>query len=292
MIRMTEEFRSCGYVGCFVTLTYNEDSVPRIYDKDTGCCYLSVCKKHPQSAIKRFRTSYKRLNGKDAPFKYFLTSEYGPRTCRPHYHAIFFGMTKRDLLPLLNDWRERYGYIVAKDVNRTHSAVAKYVAKYCSKGVFECPYVEQGFAMPTFRLMSKGLGSSYVKRQDVRKAFIYWPKEDKWQDREKGIYSDKYLDFVGFRLRVLVDNFSYGMPRYYKTKLYGTQNDLSRQVSDYVFRENMRLLDEKCAKVQADRHCSYSEALHIVGLQEDSDREQRERDTKEKFERFYNKSKL
>lgn len=292
MLRINEEIKAVGYKAVFVTLTYNNDSVPRVWDKVTGCCYFSVCKRHVQNVIKRFRTNFKRKFGNDAPLRYFLTSEYGPRTCRPHYHAIFFGLDKSDLLPLLNDWSERYGYTKADNISGKPTAVAKYVSKYCSKGVFECPYVAQGFVAPTFRLMSKGIGKTYVERNDVRRHFLYWPLVDKYKDRSKCLYSDSYLDFVGFRLVMSLDGFNYALPRYYKVKLYGAQTSLLRQVEDYVFRTNMQILDDQCAKLQSERGCTYREALDIVNRSSRDEMRQREITAKSQLERFYNKSEL
>jgi len=61
----------------FVTLTYNEQSLPR----DSG-----LCKPDFQKFMKRFRRAI-------APRKirYFHCGEYGDENNRPHYHAIIFG---------------------------------------------------------------------------------------------------------------------------------------------------------------------------------------------------------
>lgn len=293
-VRFAEEFRSVGYVGVFVTLTYRNESVPTVYDKETGAAYYSVCKKHVQNAIKRFRTSYFRANGKSAVFRYFVTSEYGPRTCRPHYHAIFFGLRKADVLPFLEDWFDRYGFYKADDVKGDPNAVGRYVAKYCSKGVFECPYVAAGFVAPTFHLMSKGLGRSFVERPDVIRYYCCWTpsRKYKYKDGAKVVYSDEFLNFVGFELRCHVSGILYSMPRYYRAKLYGSQTDLSRQVADYVFRRNCDILDNECRKVQAERHCSYGEALYHINCEKDREMAFREKTAKCSFERFLDRSKL
>lgn len=293
MLRINEEIKAAGYKAVFVTLTYNENSVPIVVDKETGICYRSVCKRHVQNLIKRFRSRFKRKFGKDAPLRYFLTSEYGPRTCRPHYHAIFFGLDRHDLLPLIDDWRERYGFVTADNVTGKPSAVAKYVAKYCSKGVFECPYIAQGFVAPTFHLMSKGIGKSFVESSAVTCFYRDWPLSDKYVNPDKrDKYTERYLDFIGFRLRMSLDGFDYAMPRYYKVKLYGAQTTLLREVEDYVFHRNCEILDEQCSKLQSERGCTYGEALDIINRKNDSDRRQREKKAIESFERFYNKSQL
>lgn len=57
----------------FVTLTYNEASVPP-----------ALVKADLQKFFKRLRHQY-------GPFRYFACGEYGEQTRRPHYHALIFG---------------------------------------------------------------------------------------------------------------------------------------------------------------------------------------------------------
>lgn len=296
-LRMNEELKAFGYVATFVTFTYNNESVPKVVDKETGAIYLSVNKKHIQNALKRFRIGYKRANGDNAHFSYFLTSEYGPRTLRPHYHAIFFGLHKETLMPLLDDWRSRYGFVKVDNVriDGRQSAVAKYVGKYCSKGVFENPLVEQGLVMPTFHLMSKGLGKSYLEDKAVQRYF-HWPKERKYKvyDLVNPVYSDEFIEFVATGLRMYMDDniFGYALPRYYKSKLYGTQNNLSLQIADYLLARNDELYRQQLESIQADRHCDARKASYYLAVRQSKELLQREADAKKSLERFYNKSRL
>lgn len=296
-LRINEEIKHFGYKAVFVTLTYNNDTVPKVVDKESGSIYLSVNKKHVQNLIKRFRTNYKRANGVDAEFTYFLTSEYGPRTLRPHYHALFFGVHKSDIMPLLHDWQERYGFVKCDDVrvDGRQSAVAKYVGKYCSKGVFENPLVADGVVMPTFHLMSKGLGKSFVE-DPVNIRYFHWPKERKYKiyDLLNPVYSDAYVEFVATGLRMYMDDsiFGYALPRYYKCKIYGTQNSLSHQVEDFLLRRNDELLSGQLREIQADRNCSPRQAYYYLSRRQSEELAHRESEAKKSLERFYNKSKL
>lgn len=296
-LRMNEELKHFGNKAVFVTLTYNNDSVPKVVDKETGSIYLSVNKKHVQNVIKRFRTNYKRANGEDAKFTYFLTSEYGPRTLRPHYHALFFGLHNEDILPLLEDWQARYGFTKSDNVkiNGHQSAVAKYVGKYCSKGVFENPLVAEGVVMPTFRLMSKGLGKSFVE-DPVNLRYFHWPKDRKYKkyDLLNPVYSDEYVQFVATGLRMYMDDtiFGYALPRYYKIKLYGTQNSLSSAVENFLLRRNDELLSQQLEEIQSDRHCTPRQAYYYLARRQSAELAQREADARKSLERFYNKSRL
>lgn len=65
----------------FITLTYNEDSIPQFNGRD---CFS---KKH----VTTFLDSLKhRLSRDGYSYRYFLTCEYGEEGYRPHYHAILF----------------------------------------------------------------------------------------------------------------------------------------------------------------------------------------------------------
>lgn len=294
-IRIYEELKACGFKATFVTLTYAPEHVPTVVDKETGATYLSVCKRHCQNVIKRFRTSYKRSKGKDAPLRYFLTSEYGPRTLRPHYHAIFFGLNKYELKPLTDDWAKNYGFVKVDDIrfDGKQSAVCRYVAKYCSKGVFENPLIAAGFVAPTFHLMSKGIGRSFLSPDNVR-YYTWWKSDRKYisVSPSRLIYTNDYLEFVGVTLRYYLDGFAYKMPRYYKVKLYGTQNDLSDQVADFLLRRNDELYRQQCELISSQRHCSLSEASYYLALQQSEDNTRRENEIKDRMAKFYDKSKV
>lgn len=60
---------------CFLTLTYNDESLPSIY----------VVKEEFQKFLKRLRKHIKR------PIRYMVSHEYGSKTFRPHHHCIIFG---------------------------------------------------------------------------------------------------------------------------------------------------------------------------------------------------------
>lgn len=72
-IRISEEVKLC-IANSFVTLTYSDDFVPSD----------GVNKVHIQLFLKKLRHLVK--------FRYYLISEYGPKTFRPHYHMMLFGV--------------------------------------------------------------------------------------------------------------------------------------------------------------------------------------------------------
>lgn len=71
--------RMCHHYACFVTLTYNDDDLP----KDEGIAVLRP--KHMQDWLKRLRERV------DFKFRFYGVGEYGSKSDRPHYHIMLFG---------------------------------------------------------------------------------------------------------------------------------------------------------------------------------------------------------
>lgn len=283
-IRIQEEFKNYGY-GYFFTLTYNNSCVPFVCDRYSGRLYQSVCKSHVQDWIKRFRTRLSRTEGKTKEgIKYFITSEYGPRTLRPHYHGVIFGVDDIEFRLLLSDWNKKFGFTTYKLIPAHNcGGASRYVAKYCSKGFFKNPYEVQGIVKPTFHLVSKGFGLSYVTRmKDYHLA----------ADCSINPRLDRYYQRVGDRSRVYVGKFGYKMPRYYKTKIYGEKTRLSHKVADYLHSESDKLRDSTLARIQSERNCTLSEAIHILDLQNDSERLCKEREIRKTLGDSYDKSQI
>lgn len=76
---------------CFITLTYDDCHVPRRFY--SGDCFgspkpcFSLSKRDLQLFFKRLRKAFPENR-----IRYFGCGEYGPRTFRPHYHVILFGI--------------------------------------------------------------------------------------------------------------------------------------------------------------------------------------------------------
>lgn len=134
-------------------------------------------------------------------FKWFVTSEYGPRTLRPHYHGILFGVTRMEAQCMFSDWNRHFGFSKIDNVDLTKGGTS-YCAKYCAKGLYEHPLctrdffymkkvqdeagnwipkcteyhskhyercleyfgIDEPIVDKTFHLVSKGLGLEYVEK--------------------------------------------------------------------------------------------------------------------------------
>lgn len=289
-IRLLEESKLHQHI-CLVTLTYSDKNVPWLVNSNTGEAYRTVNKKHVQDWLKRFRTRYERQYGKTKKFKYFYTSEYGPTTFRPHGHGVFFGLSKLEIAPLLNDWRKRYGFVKVSWINpldQKHKTNAmRYVAKYCSKGEFECPLVEQGKVLKTFHLISKKIGYEYIPRN-----INYHLSTSVAKYKFGRTFNPAYLHEITAKRFYFLDNFRYSLPRYYKNKIYGEQTRLSYAIADYLYQESLRLCEEQLEAIQSERNCSYLEANNIYTNLLDSIHSQRYAKAKRKYIQFLTKSQI
>lgn len=78
----------------FVTLTYdNEHAIPAMFDDNFNTWWYTLEKKHVQDFNKRLRYYFP-----DKEIRFFLAGEYGSNTLRPHYHAIYFGLSLDDFI--------------------------------------------------------------------------------------------------------------------------------------------------------------------------------------------------
>lgn len=134
--------------------------------------FNSVRAQDVQDWVKRGRIKLERKCKRDGipvkKFKFFITSEYGPRTLRPHYHGIIFGVTAADIAFMRSDWSRRYGRRIQwEDVDLSKGA-GSYVAKYCSKGFFEHPLCARNF----FYTHGRPVSGDSVDEQLMRERFF------------------------------------------------------------------------------------------------------------------------
>lgn len=180
------------------------DSLPVNFDarERPVMSFNSVRSEDVQNWIKRARQRRVRMAKKSGEpvqeFSFFITSEYGPRTLRPHYHGVLFGVSAAESIDMMKDWQKHHGVRISwEDVDLSKGDMS-YCAKYCSKGMYEHPLCSKDFFYthadgtfteyhskdyercieifginepivdPTFHLVSKGLGVSYVHQNKER----------------------------------------------------------------------------------------------------------------------------
>lgn len=142
---------------CFVTLTYDEEHVPR--DKQGR---LVLKKTDVQKYLKRLRRKLR-----DQKIRYLAIGEYGDRYGRPHYHLIIYGigsLLENDITTCWSDKKGAIGNVVVGGVTN-HSA--RYCAGYCVKKLNRATDPRLEGKPPEFLLSSRrggGLGKKEVIR--------------------------------------------------------------------------------------------------------------------------------
>lgn len=132
----------------FLTLTYNDDSLPLDYGLEPRAL---------QKLIKRVR--------KECPnrkIKYYLVGEYGDELGRPHYHLIVFGHSDKDVTLWEKEWK--CGFVHAGSVE---DRSIRYVSGYVQKKLFgKLAKQEYGEREPPFMRCSQGIGKGYMDRYE------------------------------------------------------------------------------------------------------------------------------
>lgn len=214
LVRLESEFKYALSV-YFVTLTYDDAHMPY---KD-GMQTLS--KRDVQLFMKRLRklTSGYKL-------KYYLCSEYGGHTMRPHYHMMLYLYGDVKKLPI--DAFHMHYDIISKcwengisDVRDANSATANYCLKDTLK--LENDVINGTTLTKTFRLISKGLG------------------ERDAQEKAKTGYKFTY---------VVQDGKKIGIPRYQRDKMFELMDAddvirMKQEIDKGMVKENIQVYNRR-----------------------------------------------
>lgn len=128
-----------------------------------------VYKKDIQNFIKRLRFHACKLY--DAEIRYFICSEYGPQTYRPHYHGLLF-FDEPQLVEnienlILKSWK--FGYVSNPSFANIASGCANYVASYCNSVAHLPRYLSLKHVKP-FVVHSTYFGG---KRNKIFRDYVY-----------------------------------------------------------------------------------------------------------------------
>lgn len=129
---------------CFVTLTYNDESLP-----DGGTLVPSDAQKF----LKRLRKAIHPHK-----IRYYLVGEYGDRTFRPHYHLCLYGLSVEHTQIIADAWSlsgAPIGHVVVGSLTFESAA---YVAGYVTKKMTSADDPRLGGRHPEFARMSLNPG--------------------------------------------------------------------------------------------------------------------------------------
>ena len=225
-LRLEDEYYSSDSA-YFITLTYNDISIPRT---ETG--YGTLNKKHVQDYIKRLRNKQVKLVREMydckanevykyiKPLRYYAVGEYGSKTRRPHYHILLFNLEQSLMDQMQMQWVNKqtkisYGHV---DIGSVTGASINYVTKYMFK-----PFGKNDERTKPFSLMSKGRKvSGERKAQGVK---------------EYGIIGYNYIKTYG--------NYHTDNSDLTRADYKGNVRRLPRAYLRRIFTKNERVLNEK-----------------------------------------------
>lgn len=135
----------CHPFSCFVTLTYDEDHLPK--DKSVSRVEMALF-------LKRLR---KQLWPRQVRF--YGVGEYGEQSWRPHYHLILFGVHPGERELLEKCWSSGFVHI-----GTVEEGSLQYVCGYITKKMTKPDDARLQGRSPEFSSMSlkPGIGSGYV----------------------------------------------------------------------------------------------------------------------------------
>lgn len=164
-MRLLEEYEQSKHQVYFITLTYNNENLPRTWDNKP-----LLIKHFPASAdvptlnvrhVQLFNKKLRKLNARytKEQYRYYLAGEYGERYGRPHYHLIVFNLHPATLDKLGKLWNK--GTIDLRPCNGKRNVFA-YVAGYVVGSYTTALRLNKR----PFSIMSKKpyLGHTYVER--------------------------------------------------------------------------------------------------------------------------------
>ncbi len=95
-------------------LNLTDSYIPHIENYEVLNEFAVCSKTDVQNFIKRLRYKISKLpyNEKEKKIRYFICSEYGPKTLRPHYHGIIFFDSEKLLTPLQDGIVSSWGRFV------------------------------------------------------------------------------------------------------------------------------------------------------------------------------------
>lgn len=207
VLRLKAEYDHC--TNCkFITLTYDNEHLPFTLNEDEIIYHFN--KKHVQKFFQDYRDKIRAfykgrgLSSNDirkyTRFRYFLVSEYGGDSLRPHYHFLIFNYPSELGLMVMQDcWP--YGF-----VHYDNCEMGSIV--YCAKYLFKPEFVPSHWEKP-FMLCSKGIGKCFL--------------------------SDNMRNYIATNHSTIikVDEHPVALPRYYSEKIF---SPLQRKV---IAKENM-----------------------------------------------------
>jgi len=231
-VRLSEEIR-VNNTGCFVTLTFSEESLNKIKSALDKTQYYSyeIDNEIASYAVRHFTELWRKHHKKT--IRHFLITELGHNgTERIHLHGILF---TKEITEIPKIWKYGFVYIGSYVNEKTINYIAKYITKI---DTHHKEYKSKIFS-------SKGLGANYLNRIDS--------------------FNNE------FKLTETNETYRYpngrkgGLPIYYRNKLW-TEDEREELWKQKLDKEERYVLGQKISTATAEGEKDYHETLRQARL--------------------------
>lgn len=228
--RMIDHSSTVEHKTLFITLTYSQAHLPKDY---------SLSKKDCQKFFKRLR---KRLP-KGTKISYYLCGEYGPKTRRPHYHLILFGLDYSYSQMIFEAWGlcDPSGF---KCIYTIDSEAFKYVTGYTCKKIgtnYNKKFITEYGIQPEFQLQSHGIGKQFaLKSLSISNPVLYRNGLEvvppRYYRKVLGLSADIYKDKIEDYQNELNEKIA-SLKQYYPGKSFTELSNMIRIENDLTLRQ-------------------------------------------------------
>lgn len=254
---------------------FDESSyIPPIENYENLYHFGVVCKKDIQNFLKRLRwriSNIPKISKDESKIRYYISSEYGPTTLRPHYHGILFFDSKKILDKIksliVSSWgrferqqgaTNRFKFRPFASVSLTADYIklcdpntAYYVASYVA-GYAHLPEVLQLRESKPFHIQSKNpvIGSWKVDKQEILENInrgTYTTDKQVYDDKTgqfntvivplpESTLSSIFKKCVGYS--TLANDAKLQLYSFYSNHLEEWKNYLTHEIYDLIIKEN------------------------------------------------------
>lgn len=206
--RLTHELIYWRDRALFITLTYDDAHCPKdnSLDKREFTLFWKRLRYAIEQGPQQDRCPYPRRK-----LKYYACGEYGETNLRPHYHAIVFGMDRKDRQTLINTWTD-----TETNAPRCEPWCITTTSFTYKRALYVSDYVLKAFAGQTWPTRHpRESYKDYLRR-------VYGGREPPFAVMSQGIGRRYALDHAEDLLHnrmITVEGRPTGIPRYYLTTL-------------------------------------------------------------------------
>lgn len=313
IVRSIEESKKRSQM-VFFTLTYSPKALPMVegceINEETGELqegeFQSLRRRDVTMWLHTFKKKIERRTGEKLNFSHLICGEYGPRTMRPHYHGLIFGLDRDLVDEMMYDWKQKYGFVcfsfvpsLMADVEKVARYTSKYIVKHEDDAVIPAPWCEKPRKMTSHyyglpegeRLVRM---REYYQAQDIVRYDIRNPRfENKAQMQE---VINNIIKRKKYRLG---NGKEFKLPNYYKRQFFYVKDvqgkvrasALQRMVTYNVqcdFDKNFKEELHNLATMYEIR--SYGEVVDRYNMVHDDDKLYRAKRYEENNQKYYRRS--